>query len=89
MSTILDAELADCVRNNAVTELHIVQQQNKKFIVEVLLTWKDGPTTLITQRKEIREWASVDRLIAHIQENYGVIPLITVVPFVPPLLFQN
>lgn len=80
ISTILDAELADCVRNNAVTQLHIVQQPNKKFIVKVALTWKEGLTTLVKQRKDVREWASVDRLVAHIQVNYGVVPLITIEP---------
>jgi hypothetical protein len=77
MSTISESDLIDCVRNKAVKKLHIIQDPNGKFRIVVNLTWKEGDFDLITTRRKPREWASLDRLARHIQENYGVIPPIT------------
>ena len=41
------------------------------------LTWRKEQLTLITARKSVREWASLDRLVAHIHEAYGTAPPIT------------
>lgn len=76
MNTILESELEDAGRNKAIKKLHIVQQQNGTFGIVVNLTWKEGEFNLVTQRKKIREWSSLDRLSLHIQQNYGVIPTI-------------
>jgi hypothetical protein len=77
MSTISETELEDAGRNKAIKKLNIVQQTNGKYAVTVNLTWKEGEFTVITQRKNTREWASLDRLTTHIQENYGAVPPIS------------
>jgi hypothetical protein len=77
MNTISESELEDAGRNKAIKKLHIVQQQNGKFGIVVNLTWKEGDFTLVTQRKNVREWASLDRLSHHIQDNYGAVPSIS------------
>jgi hypothetical protein len=40
------------------------------------LTWKEGDFHLVTTRKTIREWASLDRLARHIRDNCGIPPSI-------------
>lgn len=82
MNTIMEAELADCARNKAIKKMHLVQLLNGNFSVEVELTWKDGRVCLITQKKVVREWANLNRLVQHIQSSYGAIPLITVIPLI-------
>jgi hypothetical protein len=77
MNTIFESELEDSGRNKAIKKLHIIQQQNSKFWLVVNLTWKEGMFTLITQRKKVREWTSLDRLSRHIQKNYGAAPSIS------------
>ena len=76
MHTIFEAEIEDAGRNRAIKKLQLVQNARRKFEVIVNLTWKEGDFTLVTQRKNIREWVSLDRLSLHIQENYGFIPSI-------------
>lgn len=77
MNTISEPELEDAGRNNAIKKLHIVQQESGKFGIVINLTWKEGEFTLVTQRKNVREWASLDRLSLHIQDNYGLVPSIS------------
>lgn len=77
MGTISESDLIDCVRNNAVKKLKIIQDPNSKYRIVVNLTWKEGDFDLITTRRKPREWASLDRLVRHIQDNYGAIPPIT------------
>ena len=77
IGTISESEIEDAGRNKAIKKLDIVQQQNGKFGIVVTLTWKEGKFTLITQRKNVREWVSLDRLSHHIQEAYGPPPLIS------------
>lgn len=77
MSTIFESELEDAGRNKAIKKLHIVQQTNSRFVLVVTLKWKEGEFTLVTQRKNVREWVSLDRLTLHIQDNYGAVPSIS------------
>ncbi len=77
MSAITESELVDYVKAGVVKELVITQGQNEKFTLTVQLTWKPGDFKVFTWRKEIREWANLDRLCRHIRENYGAIPKIS------------
>lgn len=77
MNAIHESELEDAGRNKAIKRLRIAQQRTGKFGIVVNLTWKEGDFTLVTQRKNVREWASLDRLSTHIQENYGTVPSIS------------
>ena len=77
MNTISDRELADNVKNGAVKEFRIVQNVAGKYEIVVKLAWKEGEVVLQSQRKKAREWASLDRLVRHIRENYnGSVPTI-------------
>ncbi|MDR3221138.1 MAG: hypothetical protein LBU46_03885 [Candidatus Accumulibacter sp.] len=77
LNTLREVELKDCVRNGAVKRLNIVQGGSGKYRVVVNLTWKEGDLNLVTTRKTIREWASLDNLARLIQTKYGIPPLIT------------
>jgi len=76
MNTVSEAELADFVRNKAVSQLNIVQGASGKYRIVVNLTWKEGDWHLLTLRKTIREWVSLDRLAHHIRKHYGIPPSI-------------
>ncbi|MDR2031360.1 MAG: hypothetical protein LBP86_03680 [Azoarcus sp.] len=78
MNSLSNLELADFARNQAVKQLKIVQNNKSgKYRIIVKLTWKEGDWSLSTSRKTIREWASLDRLVRHIRENYGIPPSIS------------
>lgn len=77
MNTVSEAELTDFVKNRAVKRLNIIQNESGRYKIVVNLTWKEGDWNLVTTRKTIREWASLDRLARHIQENYGIPPAIS------------
>ncbi|CAM5531922.1 hypothetical protein ACFQ4M_19520 [Thauera mechernichensis] len=77
MNTLSEAELQDFMLNKAVKRLNIVQNDSGKYQIIVNLTWKEGDWNLLTTRKTIREWASLDRLARHIRENYGIPPSIS------------
>lgn len=74
MNTITERALVDSMRNNGVRRLRIVQSEAGKYRLIINLTWKAGDWNLVTTRKSIREWASLDRLVHHIQSDYGVPP---------------
>jgi hypothetical protein len=78
-STVSEAELADAMRNSAVIQLTIEQSQRNKYRIVAKLTWKEGDFQLVTTRKAVREWASMDRLIRHIQSINGTPPKINLV----------
>jgi hypothetical protein len=73
---IPERDLIDNTENNAVQTLKIVQTEDDKFQLHITLTWKEGELYLETQRKTVREWSSLDRLVHHINNYYGSIPLI-------------
>jgi hypothetical protein len=79
MNIIFEDDLVDCARNNAIKRLYLVQMENGNFSIEIELTWKDGRVQLFTQKKIVREWANLNRLIDHIQANYGKIPSISLI----------
>lgn len=71
MNHITEADLKDMVGNNAVKQMTIQQTKDRKYTVMVNLTWKSGDIVLFSTRNAPREWASLDRLLTHIQNNYG------------------
>lgn len=76
-NTISEMELIDNLDNNAVKMIHLVQGRDNKFKMLVTLTWKEGQQLLETQRKKPRNWASLDRLVSHINAKYRNVPIIT------------
>lgn len=77
MSTINDSELADFAKNNAVKRMIIAQNCSGRYQIVVNLTWKEGDLNLVTTRKTVREWVSLDRLARHIRNAYGITPSIS------------
>lgn len=73
---ISEVELIDNLESKAVKSMTLVQGEDRKFRIYVSLTWKEGRQLLETQRKKPRTWASLDRLIKHINRKYGQVPLI-------------
>lgn len=76
MTTISESGLGDAVKNNAVKVLNILQTASGDYEIVVQLTWKEGDLHLATARKTVRKWASLDRLVKHIRENYGIPPVV-------------
>lgn len=76
-NTITEAELRDNAKNGAVRSIKAVPV-GKRFQLVVTLSWKEGDLLLITQKKTPRTWASVDRLINHIETNNSSITTLTI-----------
>jgi len=76
-NAISESELIMVVRTKALTSLHINQTEEGKFRITAKLNNQEGELDLVTFRKTPREWASLDRLVKHIQEKYvGIPPII-------------
>lgn len=73
---ISEPELIDNLESKAVKTMALVQGEDGKFCIYVTLTWKEGRQLLETQRKEPRTWASLDRLVKHINQKYENVPII-------------
>ncbi len=73
---ISEVELIDNLESKAVKSMALVQDDDNKFRIYVTLTWKEGRQLLETQRKKPRTWASLDRLVRHINTKYVNVPLI-------------
>ncbi len=71
---ISEQELIDNLESKAVKSMALVQGEDSKFQIYVTLTWKEGRQLLETQRKKPRTWASLDRLIRHINTKYRQVP---------------
>ena len=74
--TITELQLIDNLANSTVTQLRLVQGSDRRYRICVLLTWKEGYQTLETQRHTPRAWASLDRLIRHMESKYGRLPAV-------------
>ena len=74
--TINEQELADNLESKAVKGLYLIQGSDDQFRVYAELTWKEGLQLLETQRKKPKEWASLDRLVRHINTKYKYVPII-------------
>jgi hypothetical protein len=81
MNAINESELVLVVRSKALQMLHISQTKEGKFRITVTLNSPQEDFELVTFRKTPREWASLDRLVKHIQEKYRGIPSITLTPY--------
>jgi len=73
---ISELELINYLESKVVKCMFLIQGKDGKFRINVTLTWKEGRQLLETQRKQPRTWASLDRLVRHINTKYGNVPLI-------------
>lgn len=79
MNTITEAELKDNAQNGAVSFIKAARSPDGEgFNLFVNLVWKEGDLLLITQQKKPRTWASVDRLLAHIDRHYSEVASLTI-----------
>ena len=78
MDTISESDIAISVQNKVVKTFTIEQTISGRYRITIELTWRKEPLKLVTARKTIREWASLDRLVSHIHEVYGTPPPITI-----------
>ncbi|PKD39860.1 hypothetical protein CWO84_13320 [Methylomonas sp. Kb3] len=67
---IEEAELVEFVKAKAVREINIVQSQSKKYRIVTKLTWKEGSFLLVSYRKRVREWSTLDTLFRYIRDTY-------------------
>jgi len=74
--TLSEQELIDNLVNRTVRTMRVVEDQDNRFSIYVTLSWKEGQKQLETQRKKPRTWASLDRLVRHINSKYGHVPVI-------------
>jgi hypothetical protein len=67
---IEEAELVEFFKTKAVREINIIQDLNKKYRIVVRLTWKDGAFLLVSYRKKVREWSTLDTLFRYLRDTY-------------------
>ena len=77
MRTISESGLGLVVRSQAVKRFHIVKNGSGKYVLNVELNNHEGELTLVTTRKNAREWASLDRLAKLIQVRYEAVTVIS------------
>lgn len=74
MNVISEPELVLVVRSRVLKCLHIIQTSEGRYRISVNLKNQEEALELVTFRKTPREWASLDRLIKHMQSKYLGIP---------------
>jgi hypothetical protein len=72
MEPIFEKDLVLAGQNNAIESLRIQQLDDGRYAVIVKLTWRSDELVQMTQRKQVRGWADLDRLLDHIRNNYGI-----------------
>lgn len=75
---INEQTLIDSLESNSVKKIKLIQGKDRKFTILACLTWKGGGQILVTQRKRPRAWASLDRLIRHMETKYPNLPIIEI-----------
>lgn len=72
MEPIFEKDLVLAGQNKAIENVRIQQLKDGKYSVIVKLTWRTDEVVQMTQRKRVRAWANLDRLLDHIRNNYGI-----------------
>lgn len=72
LEPITEKELDIAGKNKAIEQLRVQQLENGKFSIIAKLTWRPAEQVLFTQRKKVRGWASLDRLLKHTRDKYGI-----------------
>ncbi|WP_157008195.1 hypothetical protein [Xenophilus azovorans] len=71
LGQLTDEDLKKFALAGALKSINVFRLESGKYRIVVSLTWKTGDYLLITYRKKPREWASLDRLMKHVEANYG------------------
>jgi hypothetical protein len=80
MNSVQEAELDLVARTTALQRIRIFRTRAGKYRMSVSVSHRAGELELhiVTTRKQLREWASLDRLTRHIEDKYGAVPAITI-----------
>lgn len=70
MTPITEKELETAAHNAAIEHLRIQQLDNNEYSLVAKLTWRSDEQILITQRKQVRGWVNLNRLMDHIRVRY-------------------
>lgn len=70
MDKINETLLGEYLTNNLVKQIELRQTEQSRWQIWVQLNWKEELCNLITMRGSTREWANLDRLIKHFQDNH-------------------
>jgi hypothetical protein len=65
--------------NKAVEKVVIIQTEKGKFILVTKVTWKEPLSVIETARGDVKEWADLERLAAHIESKFPVLPCIELI----------
>lgn len=78
MHTITETDLVRAARYQAIKSIRVEETPDERYRTHITVMTEGHlrEKILITQRKTPREWASLDRLVKHIRNSYGVIPKI-------------
>lgn len=82
MFTANETELIDYAANKVIVSFKIIEEKSGKFNLSFTLSWKkDGDCMLISARKDLRKWASLNTLLTFIKGlNVPDVP-ISIQPF--------
>lgn len=78
METILERDLVLAGRKKAIENLRVAQLESGKYSVIAKLNWRTDEVVLVTQRKQVRGWVNLTRLLEHIKDDYGITSQINV-----------
>ncbi len=67
MSKLSEPQLREYDAANVITNAKVVRTE-EGFVLVINLSWKEGDFTVYSQRNKPRAWASVDRLIGHLEK---------------------
>lgn len=70
MTKITEPELKIYASTNSIKHIRL-EPGEKGYRLWITLKGKQSEMLFVTQRDDIREWRSVDRLLHHIRETYG------------------
>ena len=74
-TTVYEAELADLLSRQMVRQL-VVLQTPHGWMLHVLPSWKHEFMTLVSMKKEVRHYQSLDRLIATVTKHGDLPPVL-------------
>lgn len=72
MNTIMETDLMRLAP--FVKRIRIEETPDEKYRTHITIQKEETEQLLITQRKEPKEWASLDRLIKHLHSIYDKVP---------------
>lgn len=76
LDTINERTLKEKMTLGQLLHFRIVERADRCYRVYCRLAWIESEVLFETQRKEPREWSSMDRLLDYLQKTFGDTPII-------------